>query len=155
MGNLSAWDSLIINKRHPHTYRAMYQNGPYRICLHRFEECEPEDAFYHPHPWPGAFKILKGAYRMKIGYAASRIIEPKPVATFIMSAGSSYEITDPLTFHTVEPLGGDCYTVMVSGEPWDRDTTHQQCRTTKGAQLEKMSELTLKLHLETFRDLLK
>ena len=38
------WDTLVINRRKPHTYRAfhIFKTGPFngiRVCLHRFEAC--------------------------------------------------------------------------------------------------------------------
>jgi len=58
--SLDEWGSLVINRRKPHTYRVFRQFGEYRVCLHRFESCSEEEAFPHPHPWPGAFLLLKG-----------------------------------------------------------------------------------------------
>lgn len=146
------WSSLIINRRKPYTYRAFYQDGDYRVCLHRFEVCEPEEAFYHPHPWPGAFKILKGSYKMKIGYSTHIDTKPSQVTQLILPAGSSYEITSPLTWHTVEPIS-ECYTVMVNGVPWSETVRHQDVKTTKGKDLESMTEEDLKAHLNTFKRL--
>lgn len=155
LGNEAGWDSIVINRRKPYTYRAFYQNGPYRICLHRFESCDEEEAFYHPHPWPGAFKVLEGGYKMRLGRAPGRIQAPLPVCTIILNEGSSYEITDPLTFHTVEPVGKECFTVMVNGEPWAEDVRHKDVRTTKGKILDKMTTDELKAHLNKFRELLR
>ena len=63
MEDRTNWKSLVINRRKPFTYRAFYQLGDIRICLHRFEECDEHEAFYHPHPWPGALKCLKALTR--------------------------------------------------------------------------------------------
>ena len=150
----SIWSSLVINRRKPFTYRAFTQLGDIRVCLHRFEGCDPEEAFYHPHPWAGAFTILEGSYRMKVGYSADRFSEPKSVTTVIMVAGSKYEIVNPLTWHTVEPLTDVVYTVMVNSEPWGGDFAHTQVRTTKGKDLESMSVEQLREHLGKFQELL-
>src|ERR1044072_4917851 len=90
--NEKRWDSLIINRRKPHTYR-IFTNfeildydgtlNTYRVCLHKFDPCNTEEAFAHPHPWPGAFCILKGKYKMNIGYSLNRYCKPENVAEFI------------------------------------------------------------------------
>lgn len=146
--DLSKWDSLIINRRKPHTYRAFYQfDDGIRMCLHRFETCDEHEAFYHPHPWPGAFKIVKGSYKMQIGQSYNSCSKPVDVATFIMNQGSSYEITSPLTWHTVIPLS-ECYTIMINGKPFEHP--HVDVRTTKGKDLQSMSETELREHLNNF-----
>jgi len=43
------WDSLIINRRKPYTYRLFTQIDQDRICLHKFDTCLSEEAFFHPH----------------------------------------------------------------------------------------------------------
>ena len=60
------WDSLIINRRKPHTYRIFTQYADLRLCLHKFDMCDEGEAFSHPHPWPAAFMVLKGKYKMNI-----------------------------------------------------------------------------------------
>jgi len=145
----SKWDSLIINRRKPHTYRIFTQLGEYRVCLHRFDECHADEAFLHPHPWPGAFKVIQGSYSMRLGYSKDRFSKPDMAAEFIMGAGSSYEITNPLTWHSVIPQELT-YTVMINGTPWDADTAHTEVRTTKGKDLEKMEDFMLKAHLHFF-----
>lgn len=148
------WESLVINRRKPYTYRAFYQNGDYRICLHRFESCDEHEAFYHPHPWPGAFLILSGSYQMKIGYSADRFSKPEPVAEFLMNEGSRYEISNPLSWHTVQPESA-VYTIMVNGLPWSPEVAHTEVRTTKGKDLQKMTQEELGDHFDAFKILLQ
>ncbi|WP_394999724.1 type II secretion system protein [Acinetobacter sp.] len=155
MNRIEDWDSLVINRRKPYTYRAFHQGTMYRICLHRFEECDEHEAFYHPHPWPGAFKILKGSYKMQIGYSKDRFSKPDEVTTIILNEGSSYEMLNPLTWHRIIPLGKECYTVMVNDAPWSPDVAHTDVRTTKGKDLAKMSTYELNEHFNAFRELLK
>lgn len=146
------WDSLIVNRRKPYTYRVFTQlpNG-LRICLHKFDPCHTHESFPHPHPWPGAFVVLDGSYRMKIGYSKTReTMEVEDVSTFIMSTYSAYEITNPLTWHSVTPLE-PTYTVMVNGATWDKDVAHVDVRTTKGKDLDRMPENELLEHLEKFK----
>lgn len=145
------WDSLIINRRKPHTYRIFTQVGDNRICLHKFDVCNREEAFKHPHPWPGAFKVLKGKYQMFVGHSIDLQAQPREVATFIVSAGSSYEIVSPHTWHSVIPLE-TTYTVMVNGPPFEYQ--HKEVRTTKGKDLEKMTKDELLESLEVFKALI-
>ena len=141
------WDSLIINRRKPHTYRMFRKFGDLRVCLHKFEPCEAEDAFAHPHPWPGAFLVLRGQYIQNIGYSES--LESDPVFFYkeVVRANTMYEIVNPKTWHSVQPLE-TTYTIMVNGEPWEEQ--HSQTRTTKGKDLEKMNNHDLIKHLLTF-----
>lgn len=91
------WGSIVINKRRPHTYRAFLMEGGTRICLHRFEACDAEDAFPHPHPWPSAMLILSGIYDMAVGYTADlESAEPAPVIDVTLGAGSTYHMADRL-----------------------------------------------------------
>ncbi len=145
------WDSLIINRRKPHTYRVftILPNG-LRLCLHKFDPCCMDEAFLHPHPWPGAFILLEGSYRMKVGYSKSRTELPADVLEVILTKGCKYEIINPLTWHSVTPLE-PVYTIMVNGEPWDENTAHVDVRTTKGKDLNKMPEGELEIFLGKFK----
>lgn len=155
LSNRSAWSSLIINRRKPATYR-VFTTLPsgLRLCLHKFEPCDTHEAFAHPHPWPGAFAVLQGKYKMKYGYSClgREDKEPADVSTVILSAGSAYEIVNPLTWHSVIPLE-TTYTVMVNDKPWDADYAHVEIRTTKGKDLDTMPEPDLLDHLELFKRL--
>lgn len=149
----SKWESLIVNKRKPHTYRVFTQYGKFRVCLHKFNACDKHEAFFHPHPWPAAFTILSGSYQMYTGHSKDRESDPFPVADFILTPGSSYTIMLPRTWHMIVPVD-TTYTVMVNGEPWSNDIAHASVRTTKGKDLEKMPEAELVEHLATFKKLL-
>lgn len=77
------------------------------------------------------------------------------VATLILTKYSSYEIVNPLSWHSVIPLEST-YTVMVNDCPWDAETVaHQAVRRTKGKDLDKMPEEELIQHLQVFKELLK
>lgn len=147
----SKWDSLIVNRRKPHTYCVFTYVGDNRICLHRFDVCDTR-IVRSPHPWPGAFMILKGSYRMRLGRSSDRESPPVPVADLILTAGSAYEITDPLTWHSVTPLE-TTYTIMLNGPTWEPGVAHKDVRTTKGKDLDKMPENELLAHLKIFSDL--
>lgn len=147
------WDSLIVNRRKPFTYRVFttLPNG-LRCCLHKFDPCNVEESFYHPHPWPGAFVVLDGAYRMKVGLAPDRFAGPVEVMDTIYQRYSTYAITNPLTFHSVIPLM-ETYSVMVNDKPWPLENCHTSVKTTKGKDLDKMPEDELIAHLGKFKGL--
>ena len=145
--DFSRWDTLIINRRKPYTYRAFTMDGDYRICLHRFDGCSEEEAFKHPHPWPAAFKVVKGSYRHWVGRSPDLTSQPLEVFDSVMTAGAMYEISDRHTWHGVQPYG-TVYTIMVNGPAWK--DPHIFTVTTKGKDLDKMSEDELRNHLQVF-----
>lgn len=147
----AGWDSLIINRRKPHTYRIFKQYDNLRVCLHKFEPCDSDEAFSHPHPWPGAFLVLYGGYEQTLGYSNDLTSKPEIVSREILKPGSMYEITNPKTWHSVRPLR-TTYTIMVNGPPFE--SPHKEVRTTKGKDLEKMSEQELIEQLGVFNTLL-
>lgn len=147
----SQWNSLIINRRKPHTYRIFHVfPDNMRVCLHRFSPCHDHEAFQHPHPWPGAFLIMNGSYEMTLGMSKDRFSKPENVAKTMMSEYSGYEILNPLTWHSVIPLE-TTHTIMMNGEPWSEDIAHSEVRTTKGKDLDKMDEQEVKNSLGLFR----
>ena len=151
----TAWDSLIVNRRKPTTYRVFrhLQDG-LRVSLHRFDPCAKHEAYPHPHPWPGAFALLEGSYRMWVGFTPDlESREPITVTETILTAGSRYEIVEPRTWHSVTPIT-ECWTVMVNGAPW-RERAHVRAPTTTGKDLDKMPPEELAAHLAKFRELLK
>lgn len=149
----SKWDSLIVNLRKPYTYRVHTQLNSLRVCLHKFETCDENESFFHPHPWPGAFVILSGAYRMGVGHSTSLVDKPAHVLTLDLTKWCRYEITEPTTWHSVTPRGV-VYSVMVNGPPWGH-LAHKDVRTTAGKDLAKMSDKDLTEHLETFKFLVE
>jgi hypothetical protein len=158
LDNREAWDSLIVNRRKPYTYRVFttLPNG-LRLCLHKFDPCHTHEAFSHPHPWPGAFIILRGSYKMNVGYSCMGRTDnhPAEVISLILNKHSAYEIIDPNTWHSVIPLE-TTYTVMVNDVPWNQETqAHTAVRTTKGKDLDKMPEDELFNHLELFKQLVE
>jgi hypothetical protein len=149
------WDSLIVNRRKPYTYRVHTQLASgLRCCLHKFDPCHDHEAFAHPHPWEGAFIVLEGGYKMWVGHSQDRVTSPDSVMTLVLRKHSEYEIVNPLTWHSVIPLM-TTYTVMVNGMPWTPEVAHQDVRTTKGKDLEKMPEDELRDHLRKFEGLVR
>lgn len=149
----AVWGSLVINRRKPFTYRAFTTWRGYRLCLHRFEACDDEEALLHPHPWPGAFAIIRGSYLMGVGRSTDRLAPPEEVLRVVHGPGSRYEIVSPLTWHSVVPRE-ECYTVMVNGEAWPAEAAHTGVRRTQGKGLVPMSAVELEQMFGVYRDAL-
>ncbi len=145
------WNSLIVNRRKPWTYRVYRQYDDIRICLHAFDPCSSDESFRHPHPWPGAFLLLKGSYVHTTGFAPDLEQEPTKWYREILGPHSMYEITDRTQFHSVQPLCRT-YTIMANGPAWD--SPHSMTRRTKGKDLDKMNPSELQEHLDEFQSLL-
>jgi hypothetical protein len=145
------WDSLVINRRKPHTYRMFKNFGELRVCLHVFDPCEPEDAFAHPHPWPGAFLMLAGEYTHTVGYSPDLESPPTFLYREIVRPFTMYEITHKQTWHTVQPTQRT-YTVMINGPAWEG---HVETRTTKGKDLDCLAEGAMTALKIDFKHLLK
>lgn len=153
LNKVELWDSLIINKRKPETYRVFTYVGNYRICLHHFKAADTEDTFWHPHAWPAAFAVLKGSYDLHLGRTPNRESrEVTGVNKFRMAAGSRYEMVNPLDWHNIVPIT-DTYTVMINGAPYSKNVVHSAVRTTKGKDLERMSSDELRGQLMLFQSL--
>ena len=113
------WTGMRIDYHPPFVDRVWRPWRNCRLSIHRIHPCAPEDALFHPHPWPSAMRILAGRYAMDLGYGAG-IAAPPVAARVIATAGTSYEMTDRDAWHAVRPLGGPAVTVMLSGPPWQR-----------------------------------
>lgn len=153
--DLSKWQSLVINRRRPVTHRAfiILDNG-LRVCLHKFDPCAKEDAFFHPHPWPSAMIILDGCYKMWVGASSNLLTtldrDSDSVVELLLEPGSRYSMTNPLGWHAVQPLT-TCYSIMVNDVPWTQEEVHLHAPTTKGKDLDRMDEFQLRNHLSMFR----
>jgi len=65
--NPSIWNTLDVNYHHPRVERLWTQIVDARLMLHVIHPCKPEEALYHPHPWPSAMHVLSGKYEMGLG----------------------------------------------------------------------------------------
>lgn len=121
--------SLLLNAVDEGTVKTMYiEYGkpcvsrlwfPYkdmRIFLHKIEQTYSE-VFIHPHKWDSAMLIIDGSYEMGIGHSETNE-DPmhKLDSTLILPTGTMYEMMDKDAWHYVKPIGGDCYTLMISGK---------------------------------------
>jgi hypothetical protein len=114
------WHSLFVNYEKPFVERLWCSWNGYRLNLHRILPCEVNECFFHPHPWPSAMRIIEGTYQMIVGYGEGIIVPPTAV-TLNLSAGSTYEMVDINSWHSVRPLDAPVMSVMLTGKPWDRD----------------------------------
>ncbi|MBA8667094.1 hypothetical protein H1Q59_04225 [Holosporaceae bacterium 'Namur'] len=113
--NKCDWKSLNINDEFPNVDRIWRQIGNIRVNLHRIHTSK-EKPLFHSHPWPSAMAILKGEYETAIGYGKEK---PPIIYSGIFTTGTMYEMPDKDTWHYVMPFKEPCYTVMVTGLPWD------------------------------------
>lgn len=119
LSNPLIWSSLDIDYHPPRVERLWTQVAGYRLCLHRIHKCKPEEALYHPHPWPSAMKIIDGSYEMGIGYEMKKD-NIKTLANVILSPGSYYEMDEVDGCHYVAPLTPFIHSIMLIGKPWEK-----------------------------------
>lgn len=115
------WQTMDITYEPPHVERLWRTWGyDHRIYIHRIFPCAPEEALFHPHPWPSIVKILsEKGYFMRTGYGPG-LIEPPSAVNLLLSQGSVYEMTNPDGWHAVIPLDGPSLSLMITGRPWGR-----------------------------------
>jgi len=112
----ASWNGLHIDYEHPHVDRLWIPwKDNTRINIHRIYPCSPQQAFFHPHPWPSSVLVVEGAYEMKVGLLGNT------PTTLILSEGSRYEMIDPMGRHSVRPVDGPSLSLMITGKPWDKE----------------------------------
>jgi hypothetical protein len=115
----AGWKSLFVDYHAPFVERVYREWNGHRLYLHCIHPCAPEEALFHPHPWPSAMRVHSGKYEMGVGFGSGDT--PPPLAAKIIASGAmTYEMTDPDAWHYVRPLDGVALTVMLSGPPWQR-----------------------------------
>lgn len=131
------WNSVYVDYHPPFVERLWipFEGGDYRIYLHRIHPCMPEEALFHPHPWPSAMRVLEGKYEMAVGYGKGEVTPPV-AAKLILGADSRYEMTDPDAWHYVRPFIGPTLSLMVTGKPWKRSAPGS------GTELKRLSDMT-------------
>lgn len=117
LSDVEGWCSLDVDYEPPRVERLWRTFEGYRVYLHRIHP-SPQ-ALFHPHPWPSAIKVLSGKYRMRVGYGSGDQAPPT-AATVVLTAGASYQMTDPDGWHSVQPIGDPSLSIMITGEPWGR-----------------------------------
>lgn len=121
LANKSEWNCLNINDEVPNVERIWRQVGEIRVSLHKIYPCKKQPLF-HSHPWPSSMAILKGGYETAIGYGKNN---PPIIYKGFFTNGTVYEMPDQYTWHYVMPLDEPCYTVMVTGVPWDTSPSNR------------------------------
>lgn len=117
----SEWQSVYVNYHPPFVERLWRQYGDNRIYLHRIHPCTPEEVLFHPHPWPSAMRVCSGSYEMFIGFGSGTTEPPEESRmSFILKAGSTYNMPHIDTWHSVRPLERPSYSIMVTGKTWVR-----------------------------------
>jgi len=106
------WGSQFIDYDNPYVHRIYRKWGKLIINLHRFTPTNGE-IIWHPHPWPAAFIISKGAYELQMGKSKDGGV-PEPAGPIVMLSGSFYQMISEQEWHSVRPLG-DTYTLAVQG----------------------------------------
>lgn len=114
------WNSVHVLYHPPRVERIWRQWGSHRIFLHRIHPCEEGEALFHPHPWPSAVRIMSGQYEHRIGVQTHTTGDKKLPVTIeltrgVLTAASSYEMTNPDAWHSVRPLEGPSDSLMVIG----------------------------------------
>ncbi len=111
----SAWTGLYADSERPALTRLWRQWGEYRVCQHKFEPCDPDAAFLHPHPWRFAARTF-GRYGMRVGAGNDPRVVPPVVLDMIMEPGSCYAMEHATGFHGIFPVDpGPLYSLMVAG----------------------------------------
>lgn len=144
---IESWRSLYIDYDYPYVERVYLDWEEYRINLHIIHPIpEGQVPYYHPHPWPSACRILRNAYRMRLGLE----VEPDhvvDVSNLVMSRNSAYEMVFPNTWHAIEPLNNvNVPSLMITGKPYGIVIPNQA-----GHQLKELSQERVESILELFR----
>ncbi len=125
------WADMHIIYHPPRVERLWLQRGEARLFLHRIHPCGPDQALWHPHPWPSAVCLLTGRYEHAIAGTASYddgtgFARPtQALSRMVLTAGCAYEMVNPQTWHVVRPLDEPSLSVMLVGPPYapSPDTT--------------------------------
>jgi len=116
------WRSLLIDYEPPKVERLWIDwDEECRVSLHRIHPCET--SLFHPHPSPSIIRVIDdgGGYLMDVGHGPGDT--PPPIAIRLrLSSGSVYEMSDIDGWHSVQPLVGPSYSLMVTGKPWKRSS---------------------------------
>lgn len=112
------WHSLDITYLPPRVKRVWTQySDKIRLFLHKIYPASTSEAFYHPHPWFSAMKIVQGSYQMGLG-CDDGSLSPPVLSTQIFNQGSYYDMTDPKAWHYVA-ASDIVYTIMITGPLFD------------------------------------
>lgn len=133
--------SLKVLHDEPEVWRIWWQLGEVRIMFHKIMPAMPDQAFFHPHPWPSKVRILKGHYINTIGIynGPKKDVEkllPEELDDFgkklvpmeiQIGESSMYSMLDVRQFHKVVS-GNPVYSLMIIGLPYFAGATKQFSR---------------------------
>ena len=135
------WDSLLIDKRDPITYRLFIVHEGHRYCLHHMRSGKTKS---HPHKYNARVKILAGRYEHTIFVEekSAHLDESdrlREVYRETLHKDSSYCIEHPEIFHSVEikPFAY-CYSLMIND--YDFKNPNPSCISTAGNNLGPIPE---------------
>lgn len=121
------WDSLLINRKHPFTYRLFFKFPiAGRVCLHKML---PGDTIPHPHKYNVRVALLSGSYVHKLYYQEG--IEEQ-----VLNSGDQYEINDPNQFHSVH-VESVSYSVMFNDRLFSQP--NPACLSTSNKGLDRLT----------------
>jgi hypothetical protein len=115
------WNTLDVDYFPPRVERLWMQYDEiHRLFIHVIHPTDNK-CLFHKHRWPAAFKIIEGEYEMGIAYSKDEISSDDaynlpPISSFILSAGSYYEMIDTHTLHYVKPLENSSISLMITGQ---------------------------------------
>jgi hypothetical protein len=111
--------SALIDYETPHVHRMWTQlNDTQRLFLHKIFPCD--QPYMHPHPWASVIHVIdghdkSGFYEMAVGYGDP--LKPQPegeIMRLLFEGGGYYEMLQPNGWHSVKPLHGPVYSVMIT-----------------------------------------
>jgi hypothetical protein len=113
------WNGLLVTYEQPtveRLWRPLDAGDGSRIHIHIIHPCLEGQAYFHPHPWPMAIRVLEGKYEMGIGFSVDDE-PPERFATVMVVPGTEYDMAHPGGWHFVRPLEDPVVSVMVTGKP--------------------------------------
>lgn len=123
--NEALWKSVYVDYHKPFVKRLwtnfLFDGKNYRIYLHEIEPCDINEALFHPHPWPSIMKLLSGSYQMNVGYGEG-LESPIVAVKLELPTGTVYEMSEVNGWHAVAPLSDSSFSLMITGEPWKRES---------------------------------
>ena len=120
--------SMHVTYAKPYVERLFYTRGEHRVFLHRIDSCMPEEALWHPHPWPSLIKVIDtegGLYRHSVGDRNGVFAVQTGTASVLRPI--TYTMLEPKAFHSVSTDKAS-WSVMIIGPRWSppEPSKHQE-----------------------------
>ena len=143
-------NTMYINYEKPYVSRIWFKYKDYRVYLHKIEPCDSDrEAFWHPHPWESAVKLLKGHYEMGIGYGEG-IIRPKTASTLWIGPDTIYEMIEKDAWHYVAPFDDKpVISIMVTGKLTGREMPLKPTEPARKLTTEEVSDMLIEFGFNT------